>query len=74
MNAHVHLRPGSLIAFQNNADGSIKKIESINKLPISIIANRDESGTAQGSIYLGKGVDKTENYEYYKLTVQAKTF
>src|SRR5438132_7790435 len=77
MTINTHLRPGSLIPFQNNSDHSISKTAQLIEAPISIIANRDEYGIATGNLLLEKGISRSEindnHYEYYTLNVQANT-
>lgn len=49
---NVHLRDGGLIPFQSTADGSVKTTADLLKKPIQIIANRDASGHAEGTVFL----------------------
>ena len=70
---NVHLRPGSLIPFQDNTDHSISKTSQLIEAPIAIIANRDKQGKATGYLLLEKGISRSEindnHYEYYTVTV-----
>lgn len=70
---NVHLRPGSLIPFQNNSDQLVKTTDSLLEKPITIIANRDISGVSTGSLFLDLGISademKENNFEHYKITV-----
>ena len=74
---NVHLRPGSIIPFQDNSDLSINKTFALQEKPISIIVNRDQNRYAEGSIFLDKGISQkeldAEQYEYYKIKAQAKS-
>ena len=52
---NAHLRPGSMIPFQDNSKHNLKNTAQLVEAPITIIANRDESGEAKGSLFLDGG-------------------
>lgn len=74
---NVHLKQGSMIAFQDNSDGSIKSVDSLIAEPISLLVNRDDNGYAYGTVFLdnGSSLDElnNENYEYYQLHFQSNS-
>lgn len=50
---NVHLRPGSMIPFQNNSDHSLNSTAALlNNVPVALIANRDTNGQAYGTLFL----------------------
>lgn len=57
---HVHLRPGTLTAFQNNSDSSVTITDQLINKPIAIIANRDQNGKAAGTLLLDTGLSRKE--------------
>ena len=71
LSAHVHLRAGSLIAFQDNSDNSTKVTGDLLKKPISLLVNRNENGYAYGTLFLDTGLQLEEleknQYEYYQI-------
>ena len=61
--AWSHLKPGSLIAYQNLITAKGQQVMTTTDLlqqPISILINRDESGFAQGSLLLDEGISISE--------------
>lgn len=52
---NVHLRPGSLIPWQDYKMTKAMTTADLVKQPISLIANRDTNGHAQGSLVINKG-------------------
>jgi hypothetical protein len=75
---NVHLKDGSLIPFQANDDHSAKTTTDLLQKPISIIAHRDESGFAAGTLFLDQGISRKEindwDFEYYNIQLQAQSF
>lgn len=74
---NVHLRPGSLIPWQDNRDSKVKTTNDLLTKPISIVANRDTNGVSQGTLLLDGGSSiseiQTGQYEYYQINLQAKS-
>ena len=71
----MHLRPGSIIPWQDKKD--LNESDMINtaqllKLPISMVINRNENKVASGTVFLDRGISKLEitekKYEYYTVT------
>lgn len=75
---NVHLKQGGLIPYQSTADGTLRTTADLLKRPISIIAHRDDSGHAEGTVFLDQGISVKElqdsKYEYYQIKLQAKSF
>jgi hypothetical protein len=68
---NVHLRPGSIIAYQNNSLQLHKTTKDIqDKQPISLIINRDIDGHASGKLFLDRGESISElnkhEFDYYQ--------
>ena len=65
------LRPGSLIAWQNAVAAKVQNTHDLLQLPISLVANRDQSGISSGSVFLDNGqyIDELTNnqFEYYQV-------
>jgi len=64
---NVHLMPGKIAVFQDNADQSKKLTDDmLNEKAISLILNRDSQAHADGRIFLDDGVSQSslDNKEY----------
>lgn len=68
---NVHLRPGTLIPYQNNSDYSANVTDMLLVKPITLIANRDDNGFASGSVLIDYGISRKEindsAYGYYNI-------
>lgn len=71
---HAHLRPGSLIAYQNTINSKGSQVMTTSELitqPIALIINRDENNYAYGSLFLDTGLYLSEitskSFEYYQI-------
>ncbi len=79
LRTHTHLKSGSLIAFQDNNDESVKTVSQLSKKGIQLLVNRDTNGYAYGSVFLGEGslLSETDSnnpqYEYYQIHYQANS-
>ena len=77
LTVNAHLRPGSLIPFQDNSQKQYSRTSQLVEAPISIIANRDEHGKASGTLLLDKGISRDEingnHHEYYSISLQHKS-
>eukprot|EP00347_Sterkiella_histriomuscorum_P006514 403352477 len=75
---NVHLIDGGLIPFQNTTETPVFNTIDLQNRPISIIANRDHQGHAEGALFLDTGDMRFElesrTYEYYKIRLQANSF
>jgi len=49
---NAHLKQGTLIPYQTVSDQKIKTTQDLLARPISIIANRDDNGHAEGMVFL----------------------
>ena len=75
---NVHLKSGGLIPYQNTGDMSVKTTTDLLKKPVAILANRDDSGHAEGTVFLDQGISRVELdsqlYEHYSVKLQANSF
>lgn len=56
-NVDLQLKPGKVIPWVDNSKMTYKTAESVLNSPdLSLVINRDASGTAQGTLFLGDGV------------------
>lgn len=66
---HSHIKPGSFLAFQDNSEQKFSLTSDILKQPVSLIANRDHHGHAEGLLFLDDGISQAQlydnTYEYY---------
>lgn len=66
---NAHLRPGTLIPFQNNSAQYLTRTASLLQQPISLVVNRNDRKVAQGTVFLDNGIEREEleheTYEYY---------
>jgi hypothetical protein len=69
--------PGAFIAFQNNSDQKSFTTQDILSKPVSMIANRDRFGHAQGRLFLDDGFTlsqlKNNEYEHYEFQLSANS-
>lgn len=70
----AHLMPGALTAYQNitTSNGAhVNTTHDLLKQSVSIVVNRDESGKAEGTLFLDDGISRTEisdkEFEYYNI-------
>jgi alpha-glucosidase (family GH31 glycosyl hydrolase) len=67
---NVHMKPGSIVSFQDNSDNKTTTTADLSSKPISLYVNRDDNGYASGSLFLDQGISLTElsnsTYEYYQ--------
>lgn len=75
---NVHLMPGKIAIFQDNADHSKLLTDDMLKTKVvSLILNRDEYQHAQGRLFLDDGITissiKTGKYLYYEFQHNAKS-
>ncbi len=48
-------------------------VKDLLSKPISIVANRDTNGHADGSLLISQGVDRYEANSYFKFSLQSKS-
>lgn len=74
---NAHLAPGSLIPWQDYRITNAKTTDDLLGKQISLVANRDANGNAEGTLFLDTGYTRQElndrNIEYYQISLQAKS-
>jgi len=75
--AHVHLRPGYMVAKQDTASGAINSTEALLAAPVTLVGNRDANGQATGLLILDDGYSASEladgTFEQYEFVLAAKS-
>mmetsp|Transcript_28241 Transcript_28241/g.42747 ORF Transcript_28241/g.42747 Transcript_28241/m.42747 type:complete len:374 (-) Transcript_28241:2684-3805(-) len=69
----TYLKPGSVLAFQDNSDGKYMTTQDLIGKAVTLIANRDHMGHAEGKLYLDDGISLAQSDEYYNFVLSAKS-
>jgi len=66
-----HLMPGAIVTKQ---EGDFMTTSDLSANKFTMVANRDNLGHAQGTLYVDDGVSVEQGYDYFEFQLSANSF